>query len=132
MADQYTAVMMDLIKGYFEWNDDYFNFLFGRKREDYIEIGKSSRNSRYRTGNDSNILFQFQFDASNNEIFTTRDVFNVFDVLGQVGGISGIVVGFFCSIFAYVADHLLILDVIENLFIIKKPIKRNIFKQQEN
>lgn len=48
---------MDIIKGYFFRNDNYWNFLIPGNEENYVEIGQFSRNLRYRSANDINLLF---------------------------------------------------------------------------
>ena len=52
-----------------------------------MDIGLFSRSERWRSLNDINTLFVLQMDANLNDMVITREVFNILDLLGTIGGV---------------------------------------------
>ena len=67
-----------------------------------------------------------------NENNYDRSVFNVLDFLSNVGGIEAILIGFVILMYSAIADHIFIMDAIQNFYIIKKPQNEIIFNKSEN
>ena len=86
-----------------------------------MDIGLFSRSERWRSLNDINTLFVLQMDANLNDMVITREVFNILDLLGTIGGIQTIIIGCILFLFSSVANHIFIIDAIENFYLIKKP-----------
>jgi hypothetical protein len=55
--DEYKQILFDIVKSFYQKNDNYLNFLTSGQKIEYVGSGFFSVNDRYRAYKDKNILF---------------------------------------------------------------------------
>ena len=76
---------------------------------DYVAFDPVNSYTMERTGNNSNVLVEYQLNMDPSKRLVLRTAWNFLDFLGLVGGISGSISVIFVMILGPIADHIFII-----------------------
>ena len=78
-------------------------------RSNYYEIKKSTPYSEYA-------LFDYQFTKTETEIKRTRTVYNLLDLLGDIGGVGELIITLFGIFVIPINKHNFVIETMETLY----------------
>lgn len=87
--------------------------------DDFFDVGKMVQRPQVRDKSDNKLLFRSCVSMHNEQLKYTRAIYNLFDLLGDLGGVTEVIMIVFGFIFYSVSEHSFYLTASQKLFYAK-------------
>lgn len=85
--------------------------------DEYFDVGKVLQRPKVREASGGMLLFRTGVYLHNEQFKQNRKIYNVFDLLGNLGGVTQVIMIVFGAIFFSVSEHSFYLTASQKLFL---------------